>query len=297
MRAAIATETDAGSRLSFFTADLNSDAGWDAAVRDTDYVLHVASPLGGKTNDGDALIAAARDGTLRVLKAATTANVKRIVLTSSGAASSPPLRVKDAVSDEMVWTDPNDKGLTPYRLSKFYAERGAWDFMKANGGVTEFATVLPAGIFGPILTAEGLGSVQLVQRLLTGAMPGIPKIGFNVVDVRDVVDLHIRAMTAPEAVSQRFIAGSEFLWIMEIANLLRERLGPRAAKVPTRTIPDFVLRIGALFNPEFKDVAVMLGHKHDVTSAKAQRMLGWKPRRAATAILDCAEGLFAHKAV
>jgi nucleoside-diphosphate-sugar epimerase len=242
------------------------------------------------------LIAAACDGTLRVLRAATAARVRRVVLTSSAAASAPAPRVREALSDETVWTDPAARGLTPYRRSKVLAERAAWDFMRVQGGATEFATVLPTGIFGPILTAEGLGSVQLVQRLLTGAMPGIPKIGFNVVDVRDVVDLHLRAMTAPEAVNRRFIAGSGFLWMTEIAALLRERLGARAAKVPRRTLPDVVLRAGALFRPELRDITVMLGHRHDVTAAKAQQLLGWTARPPATAILDCAESLFAHNA-
>jgi nucleoside-diphosphate-sugar epimerase len=294
VRAAVATETDAGARLAVHAADLNNDAGWDAAMQGVHYVLHVASPLGGKAGK-DELIATARDGTLRVLRAAKDAKVKRVVLTSSGAACAPAPNVKEAVSDETVWTDPKAKGLTAYRLSKVFAERAAWDFMK--GSATELATVLPAGIFGPVLTADGLGSVQLVQRLLDGSMPGIPKVGFNVVDVRDVTDLHIRAMMRPEAKGERFIAGSEFLWMTDIARLLRGTFGPRAAKVPTRTLPNFVLRAAALFNRELKDVTVMLGHRHDVTSAKAQRVLGWTPRPAAAAIIDCAESLFARGAV
>jgi nucleoside-diphosphate-sugar epimerase len=280
--------------LEIAAADLTSDAGWDDAVAGCDYVLHVASPIGDADNKNpDSYIAPARDGALRVLRAAVKAGAKRVVLTSSGAASAPAPKVKKALSDETVWTDPKAKGLTPYRLSKVIAEKAAWDFMCANGGATEFVTVLPAGIMGPILTTEGLGSVQLVQRLLKGAMPGIPNFGFNVVDVRDVADLHIRAMTAPEARGQRFIAAAEFMWMMEIARLLRDRLGGRAGKVPTRRLASFVLRFAALFNPQLTDMTVMLDHKHEVTSAKAQKMLDWKPRPAATTIIDCAESLMA----
>jgi nucleoside-diphosphate-sugar epimerase len=254
--------------------------------------------LGARTNDdGDALIAAACDGTLRVLAAAVRAKVSRVVLTSSTAASSPKPSVKEAVSDETIWTDPTVRGLTPYRVSKIYAERAAWDFMKANGGSTELTSVLPTGIFGPILTAEGLGSVQLVQRLLNGSVPGIPNVGFNVVDVRDLADLHIRAMTAKEAAGERFIGGGEFLWMADIARILREHLGARAAKVPKRMLPNIVLRLAALANPAMKEITAMLGHKHDTTSAKAERILGWKSRPATTTILDCAESLFAKGAL
>jgi nucleoside-diphosphate-sugar epimerase len=298
VRAAVATETDPGGRLAVFAADLNSDAGWDDAVEGAGYVLHVASPLGARNNDdARALISAARDGTLRVLAAARRARVKRVVLTSSTAASAPKPNVREAVSDEAVWTDPTARGLTPYRQSKIYAERAAWEFMKSGGGPTELTAVLPTGIFGPVLTAEGLGSVVLVQRLLNGSMPGIPNIGFNVVDVRDLADLHIRAMTAPEAAAQRFIGGGEFMWMADIARVLRDNLGDRARKVPKRMLPNILLRLAALTNPAMKEVSAMLGHKHDVTSAKAQRMLDWKSGPAKTAVLDCAESLFAKGAV
>ncbi len=177
------------------------------------------------------------------------------------------------------------------------AERAAWDFVAAQGASGTLVTVLPSGVFGPVLTAEGIGSVGLVQRLLTGAMPGTPRLGFNVIDVRDLADLHIRAMTAPEAAGQRFIAAGDFLWMADIAKILRDRLGERAAKVPTRQLPNFLLRLGALFDPGLRDVAPMLGHKHAYSSAKAQRVFGWTPRPAAQTIVDCANSLIAKGAV
>jgi len=206
-RAAIAEEVDPGDRLSFFAAELTKDDGWDAAAAGCDYVLHVASPLGvDNPKDPNVLITPARDGALRALKAATKAGVKRVVMTSSVAAASPPEASADSLTDETVWTDPKGPGVGAYPQSKTIAERAAWDFMAEHGGETTLAVVNPALVLGPVLTKENLGSVQVVQRLMNGSMPGTPRLGFNLVDVRDVADLHIRAMTAPEAAGNRFIA-------------------------------------------------------------------------------------------
>ena len=297
-RAAIATEVDPGDRLSFFPAELTKDDGWDAAVAGCDYVLHVASPLGADMpDDPDALIVPARDGALRALKAAVKAGVKRVVMTSSTAATSPPNRLLEGTSDETVWTDPNGRGVTAYFQSKTIAERAAWDFMAEHGGATTLAVVNPTAVLGPVLTRENLGSVQIVQRLLNGSMPGTPRLGFNIVDVRDVADLHIRAMTAPEAAGQRFIAADDFYWMADIAKVLKARLGDKAAKVPTRPLPDFILRLIALFDRPVRAVIPSLGRKHAFTSAKAKTMLGWVPRPAQTTIVECAQSLIARNAV
>ena len=298
VRAAIGAIVDPGDRLAFFVADLTSDTGWDAAVAGCDYVLHVASPLGGAgSRDPNSLIVPVREGALRVLRAATKAGVKRVVMTSSVAASSTSLSGGDSVSDETVWTDPNDKNLDTYRLSKTLAERAAWDFMKGQGSPTTLVTILPGAILGPVLSPEGLGSVQIVQRMLNGKMPGTPRVGFSIVDVRDVADMHIRAMTTPAAAGQRFIAAGDFMWLAEIARTLKEKLGERAAKVPTRGLPDFVLRLLSLFDRDLKVVTPTLGLRRSFTSAKAQAALGWTPRPAVTSVLECAESLIAKGAV
>ncbi len=297
VRAAIGAVVDPGERLAFFSADLTSDAGWDAAVAGCDYVLHVASPLGGAgSKDPNSLIGPARDGALRVLRAATKAGVKRVVMTSSVAACSTSLSGGDSVSDETVWTDPNDKKLDTYRISKTLAERAAWDFM-TDQGVTTFATILPSAILGPVLSPDGLGSVQIVQRMLNGKMPGTPRLGFSIVDVRDVADMHFRAMTTPAAAGQRFIAAGDYMWLSEIASTLREKLGARASKAPTRGLPDFVLRLLAIFDRDLKVATPTLGLRRSFTSAKAQAMLGWTPRPAVTSIVECAESLIAKGAV
>ena len=223
--------------LKLYHADLTRDEGWDAALAGCDYVLHVASPLGGGPNDSrEAFLAPARDGTLRVLQAAVKANVKRVVMTSAAAAARPPLE-SNRMSDETVWSDPDDPQFDAYRPSKILAERAAWDFMTREGNRTEFTTVLPGAVFGPVLSTDNLGSVKIIQGLLKGQPKALPRIGFWVVDVRDLADLHIKAMTSPAAAGQRFIAAGEFMWMQDIANTLRLQLGSAAANVPSTNFP------------------------------------------------------------
>ncbi|MBI1259395.1 MAG: NAD-dependent epimerase/dehydratase family protein [Chloroflexi bacterium] len=298
IRARIAAHTDPGDRLTFAVADLTRDDGWDAAVAGCDDVLHVASPVGfDGSRDPNDLIVPARDGALRVLRAACRAQVRRVVMTSALEACWPRMTSPDGVSDEHLWTDTNEAGLSPYRLSKTIAERAAWDFMAEQTGPTTLTTILPSAVFGPVFTADTHGSAQLISRLLDGKLPGIPRIGFCVVDVRDVVDLHIRAMTAPEAAGERFIAAGDWMQWADVAGVLRSSLGKGAAQVPTRTLPDFVIKIGARFSSEMRFVASGVGRKHDFSAAKARTVLGWKPRPAAETILDCAQSLIANGAV
>ncbi|MDR3510484.1 MAG: aldehyde reductase [Caulobacteraceae bacterium] len=297
VRAALGQVADLG-RLSFHQADLTADAGWDEAVAGCDYVLHVASPLGvAEPKDPNVLIGPARDGARRAVGAAIKAGVRRVVLTSSVAATSKAVGGPDSVCDETVWTDPDGPRVSAYAQSKTLAERAAWDLIAASGGTTTLATVNPALVLGPVLSQDFSGSVQVVERLLSGRVPGLPRLGFNVVDVRDVADLHIRAMTAPEAAGQRLIAAGAFAWMADLAALLRERLGPDAAKVPTGKVPDFVLRLAGLFDRELASVTPSLGHRHDFTSAKARSLLGWTPRPMEETILDCARSLIATGSV
>jgi nucleoside-diphosphate-sugar epimerase len=201
------------------------------------------------------------------------------------------------VADETVWTDPAAPKLSVYAQSKTLAERAAWELIHASTGETTLATVNPALVLGPVASGDFSESVQVVERLLSGRVPGLPRLGFNVVDVRDVADLHIRAMTDPHAAGERFIAAGQFAWMGDLAALLRERLGEGAAKVPTRKVPDFVIRLAGLFDRDLGSVTPSLGHKHDYSSEKAQRMLGWKPRPLAETIVDCARSLVAVGAV
>lgn len=293
VRARLGTQAPT-DKLSFFAADLMSDAGWDQAAEGCAYVLHVASPLGVGGATPEQLIPPARDGAVRAIRAAIKAGAKRVVMTSSVAAASPPNDSAAPSTDEHTWTDPAGKGVSPYSQSKTIAERAAWDLIGKEGGSTTLATVNPALVLGPVLGPDYSESVQVIERLITGRVPGVPRLGFNLVDVRDVADLHLRAMLAPEAAGQRFIAAHDFLWMGEIAEILRERLGDKAAKVPTRHLPDFVLRLVALFDKDLKEVTPGLGRKRNFSSVKAQSMLGWAPRPVADSIVDCAQSLIAH---
>jgi nucleoside-diphosphate-sugar epimerase len=295
VRTALGKAVDAGDRLSFYAADLMSDAGWDEATNGCEYVLHVASPLGvAEPKNPDDLIVPAREGARRAIRAAIKSGVKRVVMTSSVAATSKGVRAADSVSDETVWTDPKEPGVSAYAQSKTLAERAAWDLIGSSGGATTLATVNPALVLAPVLSGDYSESVQVVHRLLSGKVPGIPRLGFNIVDARDVADLHIRAMTAPDAAGQRFIAAGKFAWMAELAELLRARLGKDAARVPTRKVPDFVLRLASLFDKDLGAVTSSLGKKHDYSSAKAQSVLGWRPRPMEDTVLDCAKSLIAN---
>ncbi len=295
-RTAIATAIDPGDRLTFVTADLTADDGWAAAVAGCDYVLHVASPLGyERVTDEDTFIRPAVDGTLRVLQAAVGAGVKRVVMTSSLAAATPKLSGLDSVSDENFWTDPDDATLIPYRKSKVLAERAAWAFIKAHGSMTELTTILPGAIFGPILSADKPGSVMVIGRMLAGQMPGTPKVGFEVVDVRDLAALHIRAMLAPKASGERFFATGEFLWMGEVAQILRRQLGDAARKVPKYNLPTLLLKLLARFDSTIATIAPQAGRKHLHPAIKAEQLLEWKTRPAAETVIECAKSLLAWR--
>jgi dihydroflavonol-4-reductase len=298
VRSAIGKVVDPQDRLSFHATGLTVDAGWDAAASGCDYILHVASPVAvSEPKNADELIVPARDGTRRAVGAALRAGVKRVVLTSSVAAASPRAGARESVSDETVWTDLDDPKVSAYSRSKTLAERTAWDLIRASGGATTLATVNPSVVLGPVLSRDFSASVQVVERLLSGGVPGLPRLGFCFVDVRDVADLHIRAMTAPEAAGQRFIAAGDFAWIADLAALLRARLGDAANKVPTRKVPDLVVRVAALFDKSLAAVAPRLGEKRVFTSAKAQRVLDWRSRSLEETVLDCARSLIATGAV
>ena len=291
VRARLESEVEVGDRLSVHAADLLDDAGWEQAARGCDYVLHVASPFPPvQPKDPDELIVPAREGTLRVLKAGFDAGARRVVVTSSVAAVRGGVESAPAPLTEADWTDPDNLRLEPYTRSKTIAERAAWDFVSERGEAGKLAVVNPGAILGPVLSDDRSYSLELIERLLKG-VPGVPRIGFSIVDVRDVADLQIRAMTAPAAAGERFIAVARFQWMAEIAAVLRDRLGPAAAKVPKRTVPNLAVRAMGVFDPSVRSVASQLGQKVEMSSAKAEDLLGWSPRPVEATIVDCARSL------
>jgi dihydroflavonol-4-reductase len=194
--------------------------------------------------------------------------------------------------DEASWTNPNGDDVQPYVKSKTMAERAAWDFVEREGRDLELSVVNPVGVFGPVLGPDYSTSILLVQRLLDGAMPGCPRLSFGLVDVRDVADLHIRAMTHPAAKGERFLAvAGDFMSIVEISRVLKSRMGASARRVPTRQLPNWLVRIAAMRDPAVKQILPELGKKKNATSEKARRMLGWAPRSNEDAILATAESL------
>lgn len=282
-----------GGRLSFVAADLTRDAGWAEAAAGCEYVLHVASPLPPSVpKHEDELIVPARDGALRLLRAARDAGVKRVVLTSSFAAVGYGHKVQSAPFNESNWTNLDGDDLTAYTKSKTLAERAAWDFIAKEGGGLELSTVNPVGVFGPVLGADYSTSILIVQRLMDGALPGSPKLSFGVVDVRDVADLHIRAMTHPMAKGERFLAvAGDFLWMREIAQVLKSRMGSAARRVPTRELPNWMVRLASLRDPAIKLILPELGKRKNATNEKARRVLGWSPRSNEEALTATAESL------
>ena len=282
-----------GDRLSFIAADLEKDAGWPEAVAGCEYVLHVASPFPQTVPEHeDELIVPAREGALRVLSASRDAGVKRVVLTSSFAAIGYGQKPQAAPFSETNWTDPNGNDVLPYVKSKTLAERAAWDFVAKEGRGLELSVVNPVGVFGPVLGPDYSTSILLVQRLMDGALPGSPRIYFGIVDVRDVADLHIRAMTHPAAKGERFLAlGGDFISMLDIAKVLKARMGDWARKVPTRQLPDWLVRLASLRDPAVKQILPELGKLKNATNEKSKRILGWTPRSNEESIVATAESL------
>jgi nucleoside-diphosphate-sugar epimerase len=297
VRARVGSELDPGDRLAVLAADLRSDDGWAEAAAGCEYVLHVASPFpAAQPKDPDELIVPAREGTLRVLRAALDAGVERVVVTSSVAAVGGSTSHSSVPLTEESWTDADNPKLTPYTRSKTIAERAAWDLVEERGVTEKLAVVNPGAILGPVLSDDRSFSLELIERLLKG-MPGTPRLGYSIVDVRDVADLQIRAMTAAEAGGERFIAVNEFWWMSEVAAVLRDRLGPGAAKVPKRAVPDLLVRGMAIFDSSIRSIVPQLGRRVEMSSEKARSLLGWSPRPVEETVVDCAQGLISEKVV
>ena len=284
-----------GARLTVFRADLTTDAGWAEAVAGCDYVLHVASPFPSTVpKDENELIAPARDGALRVLRAARDAGVKRVVLTSSFAAIGYGAKDRTTAFTEQDWTNLDDPTVQPYPRSKTIAERAAWDFIAQEGGSLELAVVNPVGVFGPVLGPDYSTSILLAKRLLDGSVPGCPDLWFGAVDVRDVADLHIRAMTDPAARGERFLAtAGDFVSIRQIAQILKDEGGPAARKVPTRSVPSWLMRVMGLFDAEVRGLLPELGKRKNASNDKARRLLGWAPKSVRESVIATAESLSA----
>ncbi|BAX91649.1 dihydroflavonol-4-reductase [Mycobacterium shigaense] len=289
VRSMIATQTTAPDRLAFVQANLLEDAGWDQAAAGADFVLHVASPMPVGEYRGTDLVSPAVEGTRRVLHAARAAGVRRVVPTSSAEAAVPQ-KNSGRIAEETIWRDVSVTSSDEYARAKTVAEREAWSFAESVGDL-ELSTVLPCFMQGPVLGVDYSGSVDAVAMMLGGKLPAIPRIGWNIVDVRDIVELHLLAMTSPKALGERFIGSGEFFWLKDIAAILRDNLGARAKKVPRRTLPNTFVKAGALVSGLMQDLVPRLDNEQPVSSAKARRILGWTTRPAAISLLQTAQSL------
>lgn len=284
---------DAGNRLEVVEADLLFDAGWAEAAKDCAYVMHVASPFpASQPKDENELIRPAREGALRVLRAARDAGVRRVVLTSSFVAIGYGHAERKAPFSETDWTNLDGPGITPYAKSKTLAERAAWEFIEREGGGLELAVVNPVGIFGPALGKDYSTSIELVKLLLERALPALPNIWFGVVDVRDVAQLHVDAMMTESAAGERFLAvAGDFVSARDVALTLKSGLGRAGARVPTRVMPDWLMRIAALMVPAAREVVPELGKTKNASNHKARNYFGWQPRPASEATLAAGRSL------
>ena len=278
--------------LELVACDLLSDAGWAEAMHGIEFVQHIASPIPtGEPKNPDDLIIPAREGALRALRFAHSAGVKRVVMTSSVAAVAYGHEQGRAPFTEADWSNILSMDAYAYIKSKTLAERAAREWMAAQGAPMEYVSINPSAVLGPVLGSDFSTSLEVVKKLLDGALPGLPRLGFGVVDVRDVANLHVLAMTTPGLDGERFIAQGKFMWMREVAEVLKAGLGNRARRVPTRNLPDWVLKLLANFDATVKMVVPELGRRREASAAHALERLGWKTRDEATTILDCAHSL------
>ncbi|WP_120715889.1 NAD-dependent epimerase/dehydratase family protein [Tsuneonella amylolytica] len=287
----------AEDRLRVFEADLMDDAGWAEANAGCTHVAHVASPFPvGIPKHEDELVVPAREGTLRALRFAHAAGIGHFVQTSSSAAIAYGHPASKTTFDERDWTNPDAPGIQPYIKSKTVAERAARDWVADNAPDMAFCSINPVAVLGPVASHDFAASIEIVRRLLTGEIPAIPNIGLTTVDVRDVADLHVLALEADRDTirGERFAAAADFFWMADIARILRAELGPKAAKIPTRRMPDFVLKIMALFSSEIRQVSGEVGKRKVVSGAHAKDVLGWTTIPGKQTIVDTANSLIQH---
>lgn len=286
-------------RLKIFQADLMSDDGWADANAGCTHVAHVASPIAAAApKDENDMIVPAREGTLRALRFARDAGAKRFVQTSSLAAVAYGRSEKDYTVDESNWSDLTHPDVYAYIKSKTIAERSAREWVAENGGDLEFVSVNPSMVLGPVDSADFSASVEVVKQLLGGEVPMAPDLGFAVVDLRDVADLHVKCLEEPDLAGERFLAAGRFMKMIEVGQVLRDGL-PRehTRKVPTRIMPNWMVSVLSLFNAAVRSIKSELGKSRHVDCSHAEQRLGWKTRPEEESILDCARSLIEHGVV
>ncbi|KEO91180.1 epimerase [Erythrobacter longus] len=286
-------------KVKVFDAELMSDDGWAEAMVGCTHVAHVASPIAASTpKDENEMIVPAREGTLRALRFAKEAGVKRFVQTSSMAAVAYGRSEKDYTVSEADWTDITHPDVYPYIKSKTIAERAARDWVAAEGGDIEFVSVNPSMVLGPVDDPDFSPSVEAVRQLLAGDVPMAPDLGFAIVDTRDTAELHVKCLEEPGLAGERFLAAGKFYKFIDVAKMLKEGLPPEhTKKVPTRVMPNFFVHVLSLFNPAIRSIKSELGKSRHCDVSHAKERLGWETRPAKESVVDCAKSLIEHGVV
>ncbi|MEM8918945.1 MAG: NAD-dependent epimerase/dehydratase family protein [Pseudomonadota bacterium] len=289
---------DAGDNLKFFQADLMHDEGWAAAMAGCTHVAHIASPIAAATpKHEDDLIVPAREGALRALRFASEAGVKRFVQTSSMAAVAYGMDRGEKTFDENDWTDITHPDAHAYVKSKTISERAARDWMAHHPTEMEYCSVNPGMVLGPVTDADFSASVLAIQQIMDGAMPMAPDIAYPLVDVRDVADLHVKALTAESIEGDRFLAAGPTLTFLDMSLVLHDKLGEKARKAPKRKMPDWLVSIMAIFNSDVRGIKTEIGKMRLVKGTHSQDKLGWQMRPVEDTIVDTANSLIDHGVV
>ena len=292
--------TETSIEVPLVAADLSRDDGWDEAVEGVDAVFHVASPLPANLpRDANELIRPARDGALRVLKAAKRAGIERIIMTSSMAAVAYGWgETRPDILTEEHWSNPDNlQNNTAYTRSKTIAERAAWDYVAGEGEGLKLTTINPSLVLGPVMGGDFSTSLEIITQLMSGKLPAVPRMGFQVVDVRDVAEAHLLALEKDVSIGQRYLVADEFMWMSELADLLREAFPDHARKIPSGELPNWLVRFLSLVNPPLRQILPELGKRRTVSSDKARKELGWNPISARDAAIASGASLIAHNVV
>ncbi len=283
--------TNNTDRLEFVKAELTDPNCWEKALQGCYGAVHIASPVPViQPKNKEEVIRPAREGTLNLLRAAKKWGVSRVVMTSSVSAVWGKGAAGSRIYSESDWTDINDADQSPYSLSKTLAEKAAWEFTKEKGG-PELVVINPSYVLGPALESDYGSSLTILLKLLRGKFPMVPKLGFEIVDVRDVAILHRLALESPEAVGRRFLCSAGFRWMKEIALILREYFPDYHKKISVMDMPNFLLKIYSLFDGSVKRFLPDLEIKKEIDTTLARTLLGWKPRPPEEAIESGARSL------
>ncbi|MBN2045572.1 MAG: aldehyde reductase [Anaerolineales bacterium] len=293
LKAWLAPHTSRVENLTLYQANLLSEDGWDQAFTGCRYVLHLASPfpLLSPENENE-LIRPAVEGTRQVLEAALRNQVQRVVMTSSTAAVSYGHQDQDRVFTHKDWSDLNGS-IEPYQKSKTLAEKTAWEFIRSlpEGYFMELAVVNPGYVLGPVINHRAPTSISLHQMLMQGSLPGVARIKFNLVDVRDVSKVHLAAMTSEMAVGKRFLCVGGGIWLGEVAEILSNHFRPQGYRIPRIQFPDWFVRLYSLVDKRARLVVKSVGKDTAYDISQTQEVLEWNPIPLKQTIIEMGESL------